>query len=141
MVSIISKKARFVNAPGFIYNLSMPKLVEAHRIIKERVLIYAEKVGEYPRKVLIKDVKTRWGSCSSRTRTVNINWRITLAPIEIVDYLIVHELSHLKHPNHSRDFWSFVASILPDYKLRKKWLRKNQENLLKGSVKIDAAAD
>ncbi|MDD4179846.1 MAG: M48 family metallopeptidase [Candidatus Margulisbacteria bacterium] len=119
----------------------MSKLIEAHRIIKERVLIYAEKVGEYPRKVLIKDVKSRWGSCSSRTRTVNINWRITLAPLEIVDYLIVHELSHLKHPNHSREFWSFVSTILPDYKKSKKWLRKNQEQLLNGSIKIDAAAD
>ncbi len=67
-----------------------------------------------PRRIRIADQKTRWGSCSARG-VISINWRLMLAPAIIVDYVVVHELCHLLHPNHSDKFWAEVNHILPDY--------------------------
>jgi predicted metal-dependent hydrolase len=97
---------------------------EADKLIKSRVRFYADIIGVAPSKVLIKTQKRRWGSCSSRTGSLNFNWKIVMAPIEIVDYVVVHELAHLKHPNHLNDFWSFVSSVIPNYKACRKWLRE-----------------
>lgn len=82
-----------------------------------------ERIGKKPVKVRISKARTRWGSCSSNGN-IALNWRLVMAPPEILDYIIVHELAHLKHPNHSRAFWTEVARILPDYKARKQWLRQ-----------------
>jgi predicted metal-dependent hydrolase len=75
--------------------------------------------------ILIRDQMTRWGSCSRSTKNITLNFRLLLAPDEIRDYVIIHELAHLKHPNHSKRFWSLVYSVIPDYKEKKKWLNKN----------------
>jgi len=91
--------------------------------IQERLDLYCPKMELYPTKIVIKEQKRLWGSCTKKG-TVNINWQIIMAPLHIVDYLIVHELAHLKHPNHSRDFWQTVQSVLPDYQQRREWLRK-----------------
>jgi len=88
-----------------------------------RFSIFTEKIGKQPARVRISKARTRWGSCSSNG-TIAINWRLSMAPLEILDYIIVHELVHLKHPNHSRAFWAEVARILPDYKARKQWLKQ-----------------
>lgn len=82
-----------------------------------------ERIGKKPVKVRISKARTRWGSCSSNGN-IALNWRLVMAPPEILDYIIVHELAHLTHPNHSRAFWAEVARILPDYKARKQWLRQ-----------------
>ena len=79
--------------------------------------------GSYSR-ISIRDQKTRWGRCSSRG-TLSFNWRLMLAPPDILDYVIVHELCHLTHMNHSPAFWQCVEHILPDYKTRRKWLKEN----------------
>lgn len=92
--------------------------------IKERLRIYCPKMDVVPTKVVLKDQKMRWGSCSTNS-TIYLNWRIIMAPIPVIDYLLVHELAHIKYPNHSKDFWKFVRSTLPDYKERKEWLRIN----------------
>ena len=102
---------------------------EAARLINERVALYAGKLQLFPKKVAIRDQRRRWGSCSARTGAVNLNWRLVMAPLEVLDYVVVHELSHIKHADHSRDFWLFVSSIVPNYKLHRKWLRENGERL------------
>jgi len=79
--------------------------------------------------VRIKDQKTRWGSCSGK-RNLNFNWRLVLAPPEILEYVVAHELCHLVQPNHSTAFWKWVGQLLPDYAVRRKWLKKNGHLLL-----------
>ena len=100
----------------------------AGRYIRARVLYYQTQVGCKPGRITIREQKTRWGSCSARGN-LNFNWRIMMAPPEIIDYLVVHELCHLVHLDHSRQFWNLVAAIIPDYKARKNWLRQNGPQL------------
>lgn len=88
----------------------------------------ADKLGLSFNKITIKDVKGRWGSCSSRGN-LNYNWRIILAPEPVLVYLCAHEVSHLRHMNHSPDFWAVVASVCPDHMALRKWLKKNGEQL------------
>ena len=92
--------------------------------IESRVGMFAAQIGETPNKVTIKAQKTRWGSCSS-LRNVNFNWKLIMMPQEIIDYVVVHELCHLKEMNHSADFWNRVEEIMPDYRNRRKWLKNN----------------
>ena len=75
--------------------------------------------------VKLRDQTTRWGSCSRSTGNISINFRLLLAPDEIRDYVIIHELAHLKYPNHSERFWRLVGTAIPDYKERRRWLNKN----------------
>ncbi|HHV97959.1 MAG TPA: M48 family metallopeptidase [Clostridiaceae bacterium] len=98
-------------------------------IIKERFEKYSSQLKVSPCKVVIKDQKTRWGSCSKKGN-INMNWRLIMAPVEIIDYVVVHELCHLKVMNHSKDFWNLVASILPNYNERRKWLKVNGNRLV-----------
>lgn len=93
-------------------------------IIKERINIYSQKLNISPNKVKVKKQNTTWGTCSS-LGNIYINYMILLAPIDIVDYVVVHELCHLKEMNHSKKFWDLVESIIPDYKLKKQWLKEN----------------
>ncbi|MBU0727650.1 M48 family metallopeptidase, partial [Patescibacteria group bacterium] len=68
---------------------------------------------------------SRWGSCSDR-KNLNFNWKLIMAPIEIIDYVVVHEMCHLKQMNHSSKFWNLVAEKMPDYKELRKWLKDNR---------------
>lgn len=79
--------------------------------------------------ISIRDQSSRWASCSRRSRKISLNFRILLAPPEIMDYIIIHELAHLKEPNHSKNFWRLVESAVPDYKERRRWLNKNGRTL------------
>lgn len=94
------------------------------KIIKQRVNRYSKLLNLFPKKVIIKDQKKRWASCSS-DGILRFNWRIAIAPISIVDYVVVHELCHLKVKNHSSDFWKLVSIAMPDYKNRRNWLKNN----------------
>ena len=78
--------------------------------------------------VCIKDTKSRWGSCSNRNN-INYNWRIALAPDYVIKYLIAHEVSHLRHPDHSEDFWNCVASFEPRYHKGRDWLKEHGKEL------------
>lgn len=78
---------------------------------------------EYGR-VFVKDQRTLWGSCSGR-RNLNFNWRLAVAPPEALDYVVIHELCHLREMNHSKRFWDLVRAACPDYKSRRRWLRDN----------------
>lgn len=79
--------------------------------------------------IRIKNLRSRWGSCSSMGG-LNFSWRLILAPVEIVDYVIIHELSHLNHMNHSQRFWQLVETQCPDYKSHINWLKKEGQKLL-----------
>jgi predicted metal-dependent hydrolase len=92
--------------------------------IKERVEKYKTKLDVEPNNVVVKKQKKRWGSCSSKGN-LNFNWKIIMAPMSIVDYLVVHELTHLIHDNHSRDFWNIVGAIIPEVKDKREWLKIN----------------
>lgn len=85
---------------------------------------YAAVLGVQPGKITIKEQKTRWGSCSSKGN-INLNWKLIMADSEILDYVVVHELCHLKEMNHSVKFWRLVESVFPDYKEYRKWLKQN----------------
>lgn len=90
--------------------------------IQERINIYSSKMELIPIKLVLKDQELRWGSCTNNG-TILINWRIMMAPMRIVDYVVVHEMAHLRYPDHSEVFWRYLSSILPDYEVRKEWLR------------------
>lgn len=94
------------------------------KIIKQRVNRYSKLLNLFPKKIIIKDQKKRWASCSS-DGILRFNWLIAIAPISIVDYVVVHELCHLKVKNHSLDFWKLVSIAIPDYQKRKDWLKNN----------------
>lgn len=80
--------------------------------------------------IRIKDTKSRWGSCSSKGN-LNFNFRIIMAPKEVTDYIIIHELCHLKHMNHSKEFWTSVEEYMPDYEMHKEWLKTRGMELYK----------
>lgn len=98
------------------------------KIISTRVQTYAKTFGYEVVKVTLRDQSTRWGSCSTNG-TISLNWRLIFAPTAVLDYVIIHELAHLKHMNHSKDFWSEVERMMPDYKTYKRWLRQNGQTL------------
>jgi predicted metal-dependent hydrolase len=90
----------------------------------ERIKHYEEYFKFKPNKVVVKEQHKRWGSCNSK-RELFFNWKIIMAPINIIDYIVVHEMSHMIHLNHSKDYWDFVAQILPDHRERREWLKRN----------------
>lgn len=96
--------------------------------IKGRLDHYQSLLHVSPSRIAIRNQKTRWGSCSNKG-SLNFNWRLMMAPAEVVDYVVVHELCHLVHPNHSKNFWNQVSAVLPDYRVRKDWLKKNSARL------------
>ena len=92
---------------------------DAKRIILPLVDKWSKKMGLTPSFVGFRDNKSRWGSCSSKNR-INFNTKLVNMPIEFVEYVVVHELAHIKHKNHSKEFWDEVKRYLPDFKERKK---------------------
>ncbi len=93
----------------------------AQEYLPKRTYEWAEKCSLYPKKVKISKAVSRWGSCSTK-KSINLSWRLIMAPPSSVDAVIVHELAHLRHLNHSRHFYSLVESCLPSYKKDEKWL-------------------
>lgn len=103
---------------------------EARQRLEERVYYFSNRYdfGKRVNRIFIKDQKSRWGSCSSKCN-LNFNYRLIMAPDEVLDYVVVHELCHLKHMNHSTDFWNTVGEIMPNYKSVRAWLRKHGGSL------------
>ena len=96
--------------------------------LRSRVAYYAPKVGVDPSGVEIRDVGHRWASCST-TGKLSFHWKCMMAPQTVIDYVVVHELCHLHHRDHSKEFWNEVDKILPTYREQKDWLRINGANL------------
>ena len=101
---------------------------EALVIIKERVKIYSEEMNLNCTGISINSASKRWGSCTGKNK-LNFTYKLVMAPIESVDYVVVHELAHIKQKNHSKKFWNEVAFVFSDYKKRQKWL-KDKAHLL-----------
>ncbi len=80
--------------------------------------------GLVPSDLRIKDQKRLWGSCTA-TDVINLNWRLIMAPVEVLDYVVVHELCHLRHRHHQPPFWHAVGEVLPDYDRHRRWLKNN----------------
>ena len=96
--------------------------------VRERISYYAPLIGRAPGRVTIREQKTRWGSCSSKGN-LNFNWKLIMAPPQVLDYVVIHELCHLHEFNHSPRFWALVAAQMPDYEIWKKWLKKHRDDL------------
>ncbi|MCL6572757.1 MAG: M48 family metallopeptidase [Bacillus sp. (in: Bacteria)] len=96
----------------------------ANEFAHDRLKRFTLKLQQAPKKVIIKEQEQRWGSCTP-AGNVLLNWRLFLAPTSIIDYVLAHELVHLKHMNHSKDYWDTLQMLLPDYEQRKEWLRIN----------------
>ena len=103
----------------------------ARKILTVKTQFWGEKIGFFPNRITIKEQKTRWGSCSS-LKNINYNWRIVMAPENIIDYLIIHELCHLQHMNHSPDFWQLVKTYSPACDNCRQWLKTNGVTLTLG---------
>lgn len=92
--------------------------------IPERVELYQDQIGARPELIRVCELQNRWASCSPNG-TLSFHWKCMMAPLTVLDYVVVHELAHLTHPNHTEAFWNEVDKLLPDYRERKEWLRAN----------------
>ena len=96
---------------------------QANLLIPARVKLFADQYDLHYARVRITSARTRWGSCSSQG-TLSFSWRLIMTPLEVVDYVVIHELAHTVHHNHSKRFWGLVEKILPEYKERRKRLKQ-----------------
>jgi predicted metal-dependent hydrolase len=97
---------------------------QALAIISQRVKLYADSMGLKYSRLRITNAKKRWGSCNAK-KALNFSWRLIMAPVEIIDYVAIHELVHLKERNHSKRYWQNVQLLFPEYKKAKSWLNTN----------------
>jgi len=102
---------------------------QARQMIPLKVAHFAGLHGFQYKAIRITGARTRWGSCGSKG-TLNFSWRLMMAPPSVVEYVMVHELCHLRQHNHSKAFWSLVESILPEYRQHQKWLKANGRALV-----------
>lgn len=96
----------------------------AKQKINERIKIIQEKFRLKPSSVKVMNLKNRWASCSSKNR-LNFHWKCVMAPISVLDYIITHEMVHLKYPNHSTEFWNELDKKMPNFRESEQWLKTN----------------
>lgn len=96
-------------------------------LFSKRVKYYKDKIGVNPAKIRVMDLKKRWASRSNKS--LNFHWKVMLAPISVIDYIIVHELAHFMKENHGPEFWEIMESVMPSYEEKKRWLQTNGANL------------
>ena len=102
--------------------------VQAQQILPARLDMLALRLGMHPAAVKVKRQVRRWGSCTARG-VINLNWQLVMAPLDVIDYVLIHELCHLRVYSHQREFWGCVVQYMPDYKKQRKWLRVNSNAL------------
>lgn len=100
----------------------------AKKFLTERLTKYAKIMGVTYKKITIRDTTSRWGSCSS-TGTISFSYRLILAVLPIIDYVVIHELAHITHKHHQKNFWERVSQFYPEYKTARTWLTKNGHTL------------
>jgi len=98
---------------------------KAKEIFLPIVKSWAKKVDKEIKRVSIKKMKTRWGSCNTQKAYINLNLHLIHKPIGVIEYVVLHEIAHLTHPNHSKEFHSYVENFMPDWKEREKLLKSN----------------
>lgn len=103
---------------------------QAQKNLSSLISYYAAQIGVSYGRVTVRSQKSRWGSCSAKGN-LSFNCLLMLAPPEVIDYVIVHELCHLKQMNHSPKFWDEVEKIMPDYRQAKQWLKETGESLIR----------
>jgi predicted metal-dependent hydrolase len=101
----------------------------ARVILKRRMDIWAARMDVSYKKLILTDPERRWGSCSA-DNIIRLNWQLMKTPVPIVDYVVAHELAHIRHKNHSPRFWGFVAKAMPDYLARRKVLRQIERGIM-----------
>ena len=128
-ISVVEEKKKWIfdRVRKQKQNLKEEKMTEKEleilkQIVQEKVPFYAEKIGEHPNKVRIRDLNYAWGSCSTK-RNISINEKLAKHSEKEIEYVILHELCHLKHMNHSKQFWNLVEENMPDYKSIRKELK------------------
>lgn len=97
---------------------------EGRKLLGHRAEVFARLMALQPTGLSFRCQRTRWGSCSSNGR-ISLNWRLVAAPLAVLDYVVIHEIAHLKFPNHSARFWNLVAEFCPAYDEHNAWLRQN----------------
>jgi len=100
----------------------------ARRDVNEIAADYRKRFGLVPRSIRVVDFANGWGSCGPEGKIL-INWHLIFAPRKVLEYVVVHELAHLRHRSHGPEFWNFLASLLPDYEASKSWLTKHGSSL------------
>lgn len=105
-------------------NLKKFYFASCKKIIGERIKLYQEQLKVKHKSFEIEESRTKWGSCSS-SKKLTFNYRLAMAPLEVIDYVVIHELCHLTHMNHDRSFWRRVGSIMPDYKEKEEFLARH----------------
>lgn len=103
---------------------------EAEEILGSRVFHFSRLTGLTPEKIAVRTHRRIWGNCHYRDRAIHLNWQLVFFPPAVIDYVIVHELSHLEVPNHSRKFWERVERVLPDYRQHRQWLKINAARMV-----------
>lgn len=102
---------------------------EARSLFESRIDHYGDQMKVTPEKLEIRNQRTRWASCSHQ-QTLSFNWRLIMAPDDVIDYVVIHELAHLREQNHTRRFWNIVQQFDPEYERHSKWLTENSSQLI-----------
>jgi predicted metal-dependent hydrolase len=146
-VEVTHKTGFLVDLPSWVEAEAADAIVAMHiklwlkRQVRQDVNViaaaYRKRHGLQPRAIRVTDMKSGWGSCGAEG-AIHINWHLVFAPKRVLEYVVVHELAHLKHRSHGEAFWAFLASILPDYQSAKTWLDRHQASLDSGF--LDAPA-
>lgn len=97
---------------------------EARRVLDARASEFSARIGVQPKRITVRDTASRWGSCST-TRAISFSWRLILAPSFVLDYVVAHEVAHLKHMNHGARFWALVRDLVGNVEKPQSWLNKN----------------
>ena len=125
----LEKQTAAARLPAFSDGQLQALACQARQTVPERAAYFAPLVGVTYGRITIRSQHTLWGSCSSKGN-LNFNCLLMLTPPEVLDYVVVHELCHRKEMNHSARFWAEVEHVLPDYEIRRKWLRENGTALI-----------
>ena len=126
LVSVVAK--HLTNSPYIRSVLERWFLDEAAILLAQRLDFFALIVGVRPTGIQVKAYKARWGSCKMDGQ-IQFNWRLIHGPVDVLDYVVVHELCHMLQHNHSAAYWSEVERVMPDYKVKRKWLSENGNSL------------
>jgi predicted metal-dependent hydrolase len=113
----------------YLYPLYRNWISEKGKYFAERrIERFIQRIGQAPSGIAVRSMEKRWGSCTTQQKIL-LNWRIFLAPVSMIDYVLAHEIAHLKEMNHTPAYWETLRMLIPDYEERKEWLRLNGNQL------------